>query len=360
MKRAPMSLWGLVLGALTLLFSAGFRPYLSTSDVNGERLSHEQGLALLATLSPPALSARAAILYDVDAGQILYELNAHQRLAPASTAKIATALITLKHAGLQQRITVGAEVEVAGTRVGLTPGDVATVEKLLYALLLNSGNDAAAALAVGIGGTEDQFVLWMNQLAAGLGLQDTHFVNPHGLDAPDQYSSAYDLMVLARTALENPIFASMVATKATSLDGWSFMNTNELLGEYPGVDGVKTGTSDEAGQCLVVSATRHGHRVIAVVLGATDRYADARALLDYYYTHYVWHALDLPANRFSALEPDEHGRRRYLMPAESQDVLLAHWELPWLRFTIARDQSKARFSAGGRVLKEIPLIVKVL
>jgi D-alanyl-D-alanine carboxypeptidase len=349
---------------MMLLLGTGFGPYLTTSDLAGYRLSHEQALRLAATLSGPAPSASAAILYDVDADQILYEHRAHERHAPASTTKMVTAFVVLQRAALEQTVTVGSEVEVEGMRIGLSAGDRATIEKLLYALLMNSGNDAAMALAVAVGGTSTQFVLWMNELAATLGLTDTHFVNPHGLDAPDHYSSAYDLMVLARAAMQNPIFADIVATSQTAFDGWTFTNTNELLDVYPGADGVKTGTTDEAGQCLVASATRGGHRVILVVLNAQDRYADATTLLDFYYEHYVWKQLDLPANQLTALEPTEEGSRRYLALDQHAERLLPRWQLPWLRAEWTVDSATlsgyAQFRAGETPLGQIPLIVKVL
>ena len=348
--------------AMLSLSCAGFGPRLTTSDLAGYRLSHEQGLALRATLAGPSHGARAAILYDVDADQILYEQRAHERLPPASTTKIATALVVLRRADLKQVVTAGSEVEVEGMRIGLSAGDVATVEKLLHGLLMNSGNDAAMALAASVGGTVTQFMLWMNELTDELGLQDTHFANPHGLDAPDHYSSAYDLMVLARTALKNPTFARIVATQQTALDGWTFQTTNELLGAYPGVDGVKTGTTDAAGQCLVASATRGGHRVILVVLGAEDRYADARALLDFYYERYLWQQLDLPANALTRLEPGADGRLRYLALEEPAEALIPRWQRTWLRalWSVNPEETggTARFLLGGAELASLPLVVR--
>lgn len=360
-SRSRLAL-GPVLATLAIL-SLGFGPFLTTADVAGYRLSHQQGLELAASLAGPGYRARAAILYDVDADRILYSDNAHERRAPASTTKIATALVVLQRAALEQVVTVGSEVEVEGMRIGLAPGDTATVEKLLYGLLLNSGNDAAMALAVAVGGTTTQFVLWMNEVAANLGLENTHFANPHGLDSPDQYSSAHDLMVLAHAGLENPIFARIVGINQTAFDGWTFTSTNELLDVYPGVDGVKTGTTDEAGQCLVASATRGGHRVILVVLDAADRYADAASLLDFYYEHYIWQQLDLPANWFTRLDPAADGRVRYLLLQHPVDHLVGAWQLPWLRSEWQVDSTEtegvALFRSGDDVLARVPLIVKI-
>lgn len=349
---------------LSVLFSAGFRPSLSTADTGGARLSHRQGMALADDYAGPALTARAVLLYDADADRILYEKEAHTRLAPASLTKLATALVALGHLDLQQVITAGPEVNEVGpedTRVGLVPGDRATVEQLLYGILLTSGNDAALALAAGTGGSVEQFVGWMNELAGSLGLQDTHFVNPHGMDAADHYSSAYDLMVLARAAMQNPIIAKAVATAKTSIADWNYVNTNELLGQYPDVDGVKTGTTDAAGQCLIASAARGGHRVFAVLLGSTDRYADARALLDFYYARYTWQPLGLPDNLFSALQRDAAGRARYLAPAGPEAAFMARWELPWLQASLMLKPDgsggQARFTSAGFVVAELPLAV---
>jgi D-alanyl-D-alanine carboxypeptidase len=352
-------LWGLLIG-LAALLNVGFGPALRTSDTAGSALYPEQARLLAETWAGPGISAPAAVIYDVDAGQFLLERNAHQRRPPASLTKIATALVALRRLNLSQTVTVGDEVQVEGMRIGLVPGDTLTVEALLYGTLLNSGNDAAAALAVAAAGSQERFVEEMNALAAELGLQDTHFVNPHGLDSAGHYSSAYDLALLANAALANPTFAAIVAAPAKELDGWQFHTTNQLLGAYPGVDGVKTGTTDDAGECLVASATRHGHRVLTVVLGSTDRYADTRALLDFYYGHYQWVRLELPAGRLSA-ETDLQGHLwRYALPT-AVEVLLARWESPWLGMTWQGDGQGSwqavRFWVGSRLITEQPVQV---
>lgn len=342
-------LWGLLIGVATLL-NVGFGPVLRTSDTAGSALYPEQAQLLGETWAGPQISAPAAVIYDVDSGQVLFGRNAHQRRPPASLTKIATALVALRRLGLARQVTVGSEVTVGGMRIGLTPGDTVSVEALLYGTLLNSGNDAAAALAVAAAGSQERFVEEMNALAAELGLQDTHFANPHGLDAEGHYSSAYDLALLAKAALANPAFATIVATPAKELEGWQFHTTNQLLGAYPGVDGVKTGTTDDAGECLVASAMRQGHRVITVVLGSTDRYTDTRALLDFYYRHYRWVRLELPAGHLRAESDAEGHLLRYALPAKVE-VLLAGWEQPWLGMTWQGDGQGSwqavRFWVGG-------------
>jgi len=291
----------IVLSCLTLGFGP---PVLTDSDLGSLRLYPHQIEAIVA-LAIPEVTAQAAIVSDVTSGQILAEKNAHQQLAPASTTKIATALVALQRGQLEEQVTVHESALIGGAKMGLSPGQVVTLEELLYGLLLRSGNDAATAIAQHIGGSVDGFVEMMNQEAEDLGLTDTHFVNSHGLDAPDHYSSAYDLMMIARQALADPTFAEIVSTQEYTFRGRRLSTRNELLGNYLGADGVKTGTTSGAGECLVASATREGHQVLVVVLGSEDRYGDASTLLDYYFDNYAWYPLEIgsgPLNRFQDSE----------------------------------------------------------
>jgi hypothetical protein len=316
----------LVLSCLT----AGFGPpVLTDSDLGNLRLYPHQ-IEAIAALAMPEVTAQAAIVSDVASGQVLAEKNAHQRLAPASTTKIATALVALQRGQLEEQVVVQESALIGGAQMGLSPGQVVTLEELLYGLLLRSGNDAATAIAQHIGGSVDGFVEMMNQAVEDLGLTDTHFVNPHGLDAPDHYASAYDLMVIARQALADPTFAEIVSTQEVTFRGRRLSNRNELLGNYPGADGVKTGTTSEAGECLVVSATRDGHQVLVVVLGSQDRYGDATTLLDYYFDHYAWYPLEIgsgPLNRFQ----DSEGLWRTLSLQDRAEVFLPRWQGVLLR-----------------------------
>jgi D-alanyl-D-alanine carboxypeptidase len=170
---------------------------------------------------------------------------------------------------------------------GLRPGERVEAWKLFYGLLLSSANDDALALAIAAAGTRSRFVALMNEEARALGLRDTHFRSPSGLIDRDNYSSAWDLAALTRYALRNPRFRAVVRTRVKRV-AWApptyakvYVNHNHLLGAYPGADGVKTGWTTRARHCLVASAHRRGVRLIAVVLGATDLYADARKLLDF-------------------------------------------------------------------------------
>jgi len=248
----------------------------------------------VATVAPPAVTARAAVVVDGETGRVLYDLGAHDRLPPASTTKIMTAILALE-SGADTGGSVVSDIDarwLKGSSVmGLRPGMVLSVRDLLYGLMLPSGNDAAIELAKIVDGSEAAFVDRMNQKARELGLRDTNFVNPHGLDDPNHYSSAYDLAMLARYAMANPQFAELVRTRDYQLSppsGYVLRNGNSFLQRYPGADGVKIGWTEAAGWTLVASAERDGRRLFATVLNSTDRDADAAALLDWAFQSYQW------------------------------------------------------------------------
>ena len=306
-------------------------PVLTDGSYPPLRLYPEQVVALRRLAEPPTISANAAVMADLDAGQTLYARRPHEPLPPASTAKIMTALLVLQHASLADRVTVSPQAAgAAGSRMGLTAGETLTVQDLLYGLLLPSGNDAAVALAEHVGGSEAGFVGLMNQAAADLGLADTHFANPHGLDDPTATTSAADLLTLTGAALAYPAFAQIVATQSTSAGGHWLVNTNELLHLYPGADGVKTGTTAAAGECLVASVTRRGHRLLLVLLGSADRYADAAALLDYAAANWQWRPVTLPADA-RAWQTDATGQAYRLQLAGDTDLFLPAWQWPLTR-----------------------------
>jgi D-alanyl-D-alanine carboxypeptidase len=234
-----------------------------------------------------ATSARAAVLLDLGSGRFLYEQNADQRLPMASTTKIMTALVVLESAGLDELVTVTADtVGVIGSSMYLRAGEKLTVRDLLYGLMLLSGNDAASTLAAYSGGSEQAFVEKMNAKAADLGLVDTRFANPHGLDADGHYTTARELAVLSAEALRNPAFAEIVKQKEALVAGRHMNNHNKMLRLYPGADGVKTGFTTNARRCLVSSATRGGQTLIAVTLNDGPDWADHTALLDYGFSTY--------------------------------------------------------------------------
>lgn len=241
--------------------------------------------------APPKIEAQAAILMDAKTGQILFEKNSHARNAPASTTKVLTAIIAIESGHLDDEVKVSSRAaNTAGSSMHLSTGQIISMRELITGLLLRSGNDAAVAIAEHLAGTVEDFVTLMNQKAQLLDATASHFVNPHGLSAPGHYSTAFDLAWISRYALTNPIFATIVNTKETNIE-WldrrgkehdqSLRNTNKLLWLLEEADGVKTGTTNQAGPCLIASATRGNQKLIAVVLHDHSRWVDSMKLLKY-------------------------------------------------------------------------------
>ncbi len=246
---------------------------------------------------PPTIAATAGYLFDPTTGHVLFSQDANAELAMASTTKIMTALTALTFGSLSQTITIGPDTVAMENGVdsvaGLQLGDSLTLCELLYALLLPSGDDAAIAIAEGVAGTQARFVAEMNAEAALLGLWRTHYANPDGLDQNGHYTTARDLAQLAAYAMQIPVFAQIVGTatytlpQSTNHAAYTWTTTNNLLTSanyYAGATGVKTGTTGNAGACLVFSAARNGRQLIGVILNdPTDagRFTDATALLDW-------------------------------------------------------------------------------
>ena len=261
---------------------------------DGARATAGYALALLFFAAPgaalgagvPVPTAASAYLLTVR-GETVWAGGADRRLAPASLTKIMTALLALEAYQPQAVVTVGrAAAAETGTRLGLTRGDRMSVADLLAATLLHSGNDACHALADWRAGDEASFVRLMNRRAAELGLTNTRYANACGHDAPGHYASARDLAVLAETALQQPVFAELVAKSEARLrtsDGsrvFAIENRNALIGRFPGATGVKSGSTPKAGKCLVALAERDGIRVLLVLLNAPNRWWDAHGLLE--------------------------------------------------------------------------------
>jgi D-alanyl-D-alanine carboxypeptidase (penicillin-binding protein 5/6) len=242
------------------------------------------------------------VLMNPQDGQILLAKQPHEQLPPASTTKILTALVVLEHLDLNAKIPVSAgAANVAPSRIGLQPGDTVYTQDLLYGLLLKSGNDAAATLAEAAGGSIEGFAQLMNTKARELGAHDSHFNNPHGLPDTQHYSSAYDLALIFRHAMNNPLFAEIVRTHNADLrietqNGSSseartvqVHNTNRLLTAYEGALGGKTGFTRAAKNCFVGEVSRGGVSLIVAVLGSVGRVAvwrDVKMLLDYGFAQY--------------------------------------------------------------------------
>ncbi|MBQ7523000.1 MAG: D-alanyl-D-alanine carboxypeptidase [Oscillospiraceae bacterium] len=240
-----------------------------------------------AAFAAPQPAAHSAILLDADTGSVLFAQNEHDRSLIASTTKIMTGYLAAQYGALQKTVTVPPEaVGVEGSSLYLKAGETVTREMLLYGLMLQSGNDAAAALAIDCAGSLDAFVRQMNDTAQKLGLTDTHYGNPHGLDAEGNYSTAYDLAVLTAHALQNETFRTVVASKYAAFETRTFANHNKLLWRYDGAIGVKTGFTKKAGRILVSAAMRGGRTLIAVTINDSRDWQDHAAMLDYGFSRY--------------------------------------------------------------------------
>lgn len=269
----------------------------------------------------PDIDAKAAIVMDTVTGRVLYEKNAYSKVPIASTTKIMTAIVALENGDLNDMVTVSERAaSIWGSRVNLKIGEQISLHDLMYGMMIKSGNDAAIAIAEHIGGTVENFLDMMNKKARELGAYDTQFKSPHGLDMEGHYSTAYDLALITRYALENPVFSKIVSTVSINIKDRNLYNTNEMLTVYQGADGVKTGYTGKAGRCLVTSATRENWRIISVVLNCSSRTQRARsskAILDYAFNNYKFYTLLSPDEVLCKL-PVENGlkTRTTIVPVE--------------------------------------------
>lgn len=251
----------------------------------------------------PGISAASAILVDGDTGRVLYEKQPHEKRLIASITKLMTALVAVESdPDLSREVEIQREWTLAeGSSMYLREGETLTMETLLYGLLLSSGNDAALAVAGACAGEVETFVDWMNQRAESLGMEDTHFANPNGLNHEEHYSTAYDMALLARECLNHPELVEIMSTRSVTKQGHSFANHNKLLWQYEGCIGMKTGYTQMAGRTLVSAAERAGQRLICVTLSDPDDWKDHAALLDYGFQTYPRHVLALAGKRFRTL-----------------------------------------------------------
>lgn len=248
----------------------------------------------------PKTNSRRYIVYDRISKSMIIGKNEDVKSAMASTTKIMTTIVILEKSDLDETVTVSAKAGgTGGSRLGLKRGDKASVKDLLYGLMLMSGNDAAVALAEHVGGSVKEFAELMNEKAIELGLTNTHFVTPHGLDDANHYTTALELAKLTDYAMDNETFAKIVGTKSTTIyinnQPRQINNTNELLGVLNGVVGVKTGFTNNAGRCLVTETKRNNMDIITIVLGADtkkDRTKDSVNLIEYTFSKYKMYNLE--------------------------------------------------------------------
>lgn len=309
------------------------------------------------------VNAEAAVVMDADSGRLLYAQNPDKRLANASTTKIMTALLTLEQPDQDRYFTVDSDaIQVEGTTMGLQPGDSVTLHQLAAGMLLPSGNDAANAAAVEIAGSEEAFVRLMNQRAAELGLENTQYRNPSGLDAEGHYSSARDLATLAAHALENEDFADIVSKQEIRLAfgnppyNRSLYTTNKLLERYPYAIGVKTGYTDDAGLCLVTAAEKDGTRLIIVTLNGKDDVNTHMRLYEHFFP--LLARVDLSGFTEGLSVPVTGGTRDSVaaVPAAEPEAALLEREYDELTREVELPQFVYAPVEAGQVLGEIRLL----
>ena len=323
---------------------------------------------------PPEIHAASAVLADIDTGQVLFALDPNEERPIASVTKIMTALLVVERADLTDVVTVSenaASGQVSGiSGLGLEAGERIRVNELLYALLLQSANDAALALAEHVAGSVDAFIDEMNARAEQLGMTHTRFTSPNGLDDAG-YSSAADLVRLTRAAYRRPGFASVVATRFHTVESFDakpriVQNRNVLLWLYPGAIGVKTGFTSPAGFCLVAAADRGDERLVAVVLGEpAEPFSDAAALLNYGFDAFERGELIRAGQDLGSVEIEGHpvsvaagAALRGLAPIEAAVTTNVALEDP-VAYPPARGEriGVVRLSAGGRALGQVPVVV---
>jgi len=238
------------------------------------------------------LSASSVYAIDLSSMTVLYEKDSQKSLYPASTSKMMTALVALDTFSLEEELTVGKEATVSGNKLSLKEGDLISVKDLLAALLIFSANDSAYVLANNDDLGADNFIKKMNEKALDLGLKQTHFVNPAGFDEDGQLSTARDLSIIARELLQHEQLKQLVATPYKQIIGqnWSYdlYNSNQLLGQIQGVSGVKTGTTELAGEVLVTLIERDGHQILITLMNSQDRYQDTSKLIAWILNNYEW------------------------------------------------------------------------
>jgi len=276
----------------TAVEPSGIPPWIAPSSALASALP----AAPLRVSDAPAPDTTAIHIAIVDdgSGQLLYGEQPNSQVPQASTTKIATTIVALERSpNLSRRInvTVSASGMVArdgSSTMGIEPGRSVSLDTLLHGMMLPSGNDAAEQVAIALADSREQYVDWMNQEAAALGLKDTHFANPSGMDAAGHYSSAYDMAMLARYAMRNATFRELASTTRYTGDGFPMTNLNRLLELYPGADGVKIGFTDAAQKTIVASATREGHRVFVSLMHSQDLVGDCTALFNWVWDSFAW------------------------------------------------------------------------
>ncbi len=318
----------LILILLSGLVATGFGPpaYIESRAANSPLTQY-----LVRQIQPvelPVAQAQGAIAVDGATDLVLYQKHPDVRRPPASMTKIMTALQVLEAGGLDDVVTstVDASDLPGSSLMGLRRGERLTLRQLLYGLLIPSGNDAALAIAIHMAGDSIEFAKGMNDRIDSLGLENSNFVNPHGLDEPGHFSTPRDIVTMAKEAMKHPLFAEIVRTREIEIQTVPprrLVNTNDLLGVMPEAIGIKTGTTDRAGKNLVSAVDREGHRVYAVVMNTTDVVGDSIAIYNYVLAKYAWPVAEAPVSII--WQPFASQIRELLRPVEGRLIVPA-WQ----------------------------------
>ena len=322
------------------------------------------------------ISARAGALFDPANERFLYTKNINERLYMASTTKIATALVAIESLPLDKTVKIPKEaVGIEGSSAYFKEGEEISVEGLLFALLLRSANDAAAALAIEVSGSTEDFALLMNERASSIGLSDTNFKNPHGLHDKEHYTTAHDLALLCAEAMKNDTFCNIIKEKkktvSTNLTTHIFVNHNKLLSRFDGAIGVKTGYTKNAGRCLVGAAKRDGVTLISVTLDAPSDWSDHEKMLEYGFSllesrtllttedfNYTLPVLDARDGAVVTVSPAYTASAQLLKTEEtpSAEVNLSRYLVAPLEY--GDKVGEVVFKSGERIIAKVPLTVK--
>ncbi|CAA7601927.1 serine-type D-Ala-D-Ala carboxypeptidase [Acididesulfobacillus acetoxydans] len=313
---------------------------------------------------PPQVQGEAAYLMDMQSGQVLYAKNPDEKLAPASTTKIMTALLALQLGNLNDSVTASKTMLnrkiVYGTQIYLTPGETMPLKDLLYAVLLNSANDAAVDVAEYVGGDLPHFVDLMNEKAKELGMVNTHFMNPTGLTEEGHFTTAHDLAILARAAYRNPVFRRYIATKTHTIPRAQanvpklMVNENKLLWRDPDVDGMKTGYTAAAGNCLVATAERGGRQLVGVILKSPggEMFGDMERLLNYGFSSSTTTAYR-PAGAVAATTTVGKQQVNLVLAQPIYVTQKSGEPMPDLRLTLAHSQQGLKSVRKGDILAQL-------
>jgi D-alanyl-D-alanine carboxypeptidase (penicillin-binding protein 5/6) len=315
----------LALGVASCLCMAFGPPMLVNSDLPQRPLTPYQ-IRLMRQAPQPELTAPSSLLADVTTRRVLYARQENERRAVGSLVKIVTAMVALERAPLDKDLRVHQDDMVVSSAANLQNGELLSLREYLFFLLIPSDNRAAVTIARGLGKETSTYIGWMNEWVARLGLVDTRFANSSGLDHRAAYSTAHDMAVITLEAMKNPVFADIVRRPEVAIAARRLESTNKLLNVYPGMIGVKTGTEERAGECLITIVDRTQGKVISVVLGSTDRFRDTRLLLDYYYANYAQLRIDIPQTALNRYQ-DEDGNWHEFGLREPAIYLVSPWQM---------------------------------